>query len=209
MRINKYVLVAGALALVMLFFVCKSPSINTWDIPKAATTDRIIFFGDSLTTGFGLQDKKDSYPNRVCKKLNKELILYGFNGYTTQDALAKLPLLKNEPPSLVVVTLGGNDILRSRDLKTTGNNLRTIFTELKKMNHTIVFTEVLSFFDSKRHNMYVELCKEMNIAMVPDLLDGLLSSVEAMQADTIHPAPLGCEAIANKVVGVLQEFHFN
>jgi lysophospholipase L1-like esterase len=188
------------------FFLCSSPSVNNWDIKNGSGFSKVVFFGDSLTTGFNLKDKDQSYPAKLARKLNLPKTVYGFNGYTTENALTVIDQLKEEKPSLLVVTLGGNDILRRKSLKDTEKNLREIFKRLQGMGHTVVYTEVLSVLDGARHEVHLKLCKEFGIAMVPDILKGLLSDNEAM-VDNIHPDVKGCEIIAERVMAVIHEFH--
>jgi acyl-CoA thioesterase-1 len=191
-------------AILILFFVCRSPSINYWDIKKGEKPSKLIFLGDSLTAGFGLSDINNSFPSLVAKSLNLPMVRHGYNGHTTESILPKLSDLKNEKPTLLILTIGGNDILKKVNLEETEKNLRTIFSKLQAMGHTVVFTEVLSFFDGKRHKMHIKLCKEFSITLIPDILSGLINDSDKM-TDLIHPAKAGCEVISKRIVKTLKE----
>lgn len=203
---KRNIAIATCLALTILFFYCKGPTINSWEITKPKeNTSQIIFFGDSLTSGYGLKNNKESFPNQLKKTLNLPSKIFGYPGNTTADGLKKIEQLKQEPPSLVILTLGGNDILKRRKLEETKRNLTHLFKTLQSYGHTVVYTEVLSVMDGKRHLMHVELCKEFKIAMVPDILSGMISGTEYMQGDSIHPNEAGCQLIAQRILTVLQE----
>lgn len=206
---KKYLLTGSAIFLLIIYWQCKSPSINNWEIANPATPiTQIIFFGDSLTSGFGLKDNKTSFPHQLSKELNLPFKIYGYPGNTTADGLKKIKNLKDEPPSLVILTLGGNDILRRRKLAETKMNLDQLFSKLQNWGHTIIYTEVLSIMDGKRHLMHIELCKKYKIAIVPDILSGMLSGTEHMQGDSIHPNVSGCQLISQRILKVLKASKF-
>ena len=204
---KKYLLGGTALCIIFLFFYCKGPSINNWEIQKPDKINQIIFFGDSLTSGYALKNKEDSFPNKVAKKLNTPFKIFGYPGNTTTDGLKKIDILKNEPPSLVILTLGGNDIIRRVKQSETKSNLQQLFSKLQSWGHTVVYTEVLSVFDGKRHLMHIELCKESKICLVPDILSGILSDHKKM-SDNVHPNEIGCEEISQKILNTLKENSF-
>jgi acyl-CoA thioesterase I len=189
----------------LLFFVCKSDGVNSWEVSKPQKISQLIFFGDSLTAGYGLKDRKESFPDKVAKALDLPFQRFGFSGYTTKDALTKISSLPAGKNNLAVVTLGGNDILGRKPLEETEKNLKEIFTQLQQLGYTVLYTEVLSLFDGKRHDMHLKVCREMKIAMVPDILAGLITDSVLMQADSIHPAEAGCSAIAAKITHIIKE----
>lgn len=203
---KKYIIYGSVTFLVILFLFCRGSSANNWEIQKPQTPiTQIIFFGDSLTSGYGLKEPDKSFPNIVGKKLGIAYKIFGYPGNTTADGIKKLKNLDNEPPSLIILTLGGNDILRRLKLEETDANLRTLFENLQKKGHTVVFTEVLPLMGGKRHDIYRNACKDYKIAMVPDILDNMLNDSESMQGDGIHPDVKGCEIIAERVLKTLNE----
>jgi len=170
---------------------------------------QLIFFGDSLVSGYGLEKKEDSFPDRVAATLRLPMQRFGFPGETSADALNRLRHIEADEPALVILTFGGNDILRNVSLEETDANLRQVISNLQSKGHSVVFTEVLSIFDGERHDMYRKMCRDLHIAMVPDILDGLLRTKDGLQIDSIHPAPKGCGIIAQRIVGVLRKTHFS
>ena len=206
---KKRIIAGSALLILILFFYCRGPSVNNWEINKPETAiTQVIFFGDSLTSGYGLKENSNSFPNQVGKSIGLPIKIYGYPGYTTTDGLKKINLLKDEAPSLVILTLGGNDILRRKEIKETQQNLSTIISQLQSWKHTVVYTEVLSIMDGKRHLMHTDLCKSKKICIVPDILSGMITDQNSMQADSIHPNKEGCRIIAERITTVLKENNF-
>jgi len=198
------------LSLILGYFtLCSSPSINNWQIRQfESAPSQLIFFGDSLTKGYGLKDLSKSFPERISQEMDLPFKRFGFSGYTTMGAIEKLKLLKNEEPSLLIITLGGNDILKSRTLNETETSLREIFTYAQNYKHTLVFTEVLKVFDSDRHEMHIKLCREFGVLLIPDILAGVVSKPELM-VDFIHPNEKGSAVISEKILKILREHHFD
>ena len=190
---------------ILLFSVCSGEKINSWEIKKSEKIDKLVFFGDSLTAGFGLQNQKDSFPNLIASSLNLPFERFSFSGYTTSDALNKLNGLANGKNKLIIVTLGGNDLLRSRPLNETEENLKKIFKDLDEKGYTILYTEVLGLIGGKRHQMHLRVCKELKVALVPDIMAGVFSNANLMQSDSVHPAASGCKVIAEKISTVIKD----
>ena len=193
-------------AALILFFVCQSPPVNNWKIKKGPQPKKIVFIGDSLTAGYGLKNLEESFPNQLATLLKLPMSRYGYSGFTSGNILKKLIKIKDEEPTLVILTIGGNDILKKVKLAETEKNLENIFTQLQALKHTIVFTEVLSIFDSKRHKMHRRLCQKFKIALIPDIMAGMLNDNSVLQDnDLIHPNVKGCGVIAKKIYDVLEE----
>ena len=198
-------LAALLLAGLLFFTFCSGDKLNSWEIHKAeGKINRLVFFGDSLTAGYGLSDKTKSFPDLVAKQLNLPFQRFGFSGYKTSDALNKLKDIPNGENAIIIVTLGGNDILRNKPLSETETNLNTIFSELHKKDYTVIYTEVLGLIGGKRHEMHLKVCLENKVAIVPDILAGVFSNPGMMQADSIHPAESGCQKIADKIVQTIR-----
>lgn len=194
-------LIFSIIPILLLLTFCEGNNLNSWEIKHSnQKISKIVFLGDSLTAGYGLTDKTKSFPDLVAQQLNLPFQRFGFSGYKTSDALAKLPTIPPGENAMIVVTLGGNDILRNKPLSETEKNLKTIFSELHKKGYIIVYTEVLGLIAGKRHAMHIRVCQELQVAIVPDILAGVFSNSDMMQADSIHPAESGCQKIADKIV---------
>ena len=204
----KIKLVIGVLVVIALFFTfCSGDSANSWEIDKPKKVDQLVFFGDSLTAGYGLNNINESFPNAVSTELNKPFTRLGFSGYTTGDAIVKLKEIPQKENTLVIVTLGGNDILKNRPLAETEKNLKTLFREIKAAGHDVLYTEVLGLFGGKRHQMHIKVCTEMKVPMVVDIMAGVFSTASLMQSDSVHPAAAGCKVIGQKITTTIKDLN--
>ena len=120
------------IALAVMLAACgeKAPK-----LPKLAATDVVVAFGDSLTYGTGA-DESESYPTVLGQLIGRTVVRAGVPGEGTAQALARLPAMVDEHnPRLVIVCLGGNDMLRQvRDAGIT-QNLRAIIKTLQRRDN--------------------------------------------------------------------------
>src|SRR5687768_134090 len=101
-------------------------------IPKLGPGDVILAFGDSLTFGTGAQED-ESYPAVLGKMIGRDVVRAGVPGEVTAQGLARLPAVLDEHrPKLVIVCLGGNDMLRQVGEAEIRKNLGAIIKSLKE-----------------------------------------------------------------------------
>lgn len=97
----------------------------------------ILFFGDSLTAGYGLSNAaKESYPALIQQKIETEKWPYtitnaGISGDTSSGGLARIDYWTSRPVDVFVLELGINDIMRGVAMATTFKNLQTIIEKVK------------------------------------------------------------------------------
>ena len=90
-------------------------------LSKINPSSNIIAFGDSLTFGYGAPENK-SYPEILKKIIHINVINEGVNGNTTKDGVDRITDVIDEyNPSLIIIGLGGNDMLR----KVSESEIRT------------------------------------------------------------------------------------
>lgn len=100
-------------------------------VAKLAATDVVLAFGDSLTYGTGAK-AEDSYPVVLGQLIGRTVVRSGVPGEQTAAGLERLPeVLDEHKPKLVIVCLGGNDMLRKGAPANIEANLRKILTEIK------------------------------------------------------------------------------
>ena len=135
----KYGLFSVVSKTIILLFVFSS-------FAHADSQIRILMLGDSLTQGYGLEEKKGLVPKlqNWLSTNNVEVLLIngGVSGDTTLGGFERLDWLLTPNINGVVVALGGNDLLRGFDPKFTKKNLQAIFKNLKSkgINSVIVGT---------------------------------------------------------------------
>lgn len=166
-------------------------------------TNLIVFFGNSLTAGQGAEPGED-FPSLIGKRVNVPIINAGVNGNTTRDALLRIEkdvLSKN--PSVVVVELGGNDLLNRVDSNITQRNLDQILSKIRPTGAKIVILGIKFFlFNQKYETDLQKLAKKYNATFVPDILEGIITD-QSLKHDDIHPNAKGYQKIADKLTPIL------
>lgn len=184
---------------------------------SSTESKRIVALGDSLTSGYGLESG-DSFP----AQLEKLLITDGFNvvidnagvsGDTTAGGLARVEWAINGDvtPSLVIVALGANDMLRGLPIEQTKSNLASIIEIIKKRKIPILLVGMKSPlnyptpFIKKFDGLYEELSEQYDIPLYPFFLEGVALKSELNQADGIHPNVEGIKLIAKNLLPQVKE----
>ena len=174
----------------------------------------ILAFGDSLYAGYQL-DQGLGYPPRLEAALNKagvpaRLVNAGVSGDTTAAARARLAFtLDNQPvkPALVMVGLGGNDMLRGLPIAETRANLDAILTELDRRKIPAMLTGLLAApnmgadYANAFNAIYPALAKKHHAALVPFFLSAVIGQNALMLEDRIHPNAQGVEKIVAATQG--------
>jgi len=174
----------------------------------------VLAFGDSLYAGYQL-DPGQSYPARLEAALNGEgtavrFVNAGVSGDTTAAGLQRLAFtLDNQPvrPSLVMVGLGGNDMLRALPPEDTLKNLDAICAELKKRGLPFMLTGLLAApnlgpdYGAKFNAIYPALARKYGVPLVPFLLEPVVGRRDLLLGDNIHPNAAGIEKIVAMTKG--------
>lgn len=181
-----------------------------------AKTDTILFLGDSLTEGLGV-NKNDSFPNLVYTMIQAKLkktvsiINGGVSGSTTSDGLSRLKWYLRKKPDLIFIALGANDGLRGLDLKQSKKNLEKIIQLSLKSNAKVLLAGMLIppnygiKYSKEFENMYKELKEKYKLKTMPFLLDGVAGEKDLNQKDGIHPNKKGHMHIAKNVFEFIKE----
>lgn len=177
---------------------------------------RILFFGDSITAGYGI-DKENAFPAIIQQKIDSlnwkfKAVNGGSSGETSAGGLTRIDWMLRQPVSVFVLELGGNDGLRGIDLDATKENLQKIIdnVESKYPDAKIVITGMQvppnlgADYTTKFKEMYPDLAEENNVELIPYFLDDLGGDSELMQSDGIHPTEAGHELLAEKTWEVLK-----
>ena len=197
-----------AIALGLSLFL---PALNA-DPPKKA----VVFLGDSLTAGLGVQPA-EAFPALIGEKIRGaglpfEVQNAGLSGDTSAGGLRRLDWVLQRPINILVVELGGNDGLRGLDLKAMKSNLQAIIdkTRAKNPQAKIVLAgmQVPPNMGAEYANgfarVYSELAQENNATLIPFLLEGVGGNRELNQRDLIHPSAAGHRVIADLVWKTLE-----
>lgn len=160
---------------------------------------RIIAFGDSLTEGVGASPGND-YPSQLERLTGLRIENRGVSGDTTEDALRRLERdVLTQDPRVVIVLLGGNDILRRLSPERTFANLEEIIVRIQERGALVVLAGVrgMPLVDSHGRR-YKALARKTGAVLVPDVLKGILGNKDLM-ADQIHPNDAGYAELAQRI----------
>lgn len=183
-----------------------------------AETRTIIFFGDSLTAGYGLADPaSDAYPALIQKKIDAahlpwRVVNAGLSGETTSGGLRRVDWILRQPADIFVLALGGNDGLRGISPEVSRQNLEQILqrVRVKYPAATLVVTgmqmplEMGADFATAFGKIFPDVAQKYHARLVPFLLEGVGGLPELNQGDRIHPNPAGHALVAENVWKVLR-----
>jgi len=172
---------------------------------------RILFFGDSITAGLGV-DKSQAFPALIQQKvdsagLNYEVINGGLSGETSAGGLRRIDWVLQRKIDVFILELGGNDGLRGIELSSTKDNLQKIIEKVQQKYPDVkiilagmqVPPNLGQEYTSEFENMYPELSDENDLPLIPMILDKIGGNENLMQGDGIHPTPEGHQVIAENV----------
>lgn len=182
----------------------------------AAEPKTLVFFGDSLTAGYGL-DPDDAYPALIQKKLDAtgaswRVVNAGLSGDTTAGGVRRLDWVLKQPVDILVIELGGNDGLRGIALDTTAANLQAMIDKARARDpHAAIVlagmqlpTNLGPDYNREFAAIYPELARRNDVALIPFLLEGVGGIPRLNQADGIHPTAEGHRIVAETVWRVIK-----
>ncbi len=219
-------LVLGCLFCLLLFSVScgegnksTTPG-NTNTSAQTATANEpvktILFFGNSLTAGYGLEPA-ESFPSLIQKKIDSMGLKYkavnaGVSGETSAGGNARIDWILKQPVDVFVLELGANDGLRGVPVAETKKNLQSIIDKVKAkypeaqlvLAGMQVPPNMGQEYAEDFREMFPELAKENNMTLIPFLLEGVGGVRALNQADAIHPTAEGAKIVAQNVWSVLE-----
>jgi len=167
-------------------------------------SDVIVAFGDSLTYGTGAAEH-ESYPAVLAQLIQRNVVRSGVPGETTGGGLARLEhVIEEHRPALMIVCLGGNDMLRKLDETQTRNNLREIIGTIKRRGIAVALVGVPKpALITSAPAFYAELAQEFDIPYDSKVVTDVLYRAE-LKADPIHPNAKGYRRIAEAIAELLK-----
>lgn len=187
------------------FVISCSSSVNSVKNLQLGQGEQIIVLGDSIASGYGLNPEQ-AFPSVLSRRLNVPILNKGVAGDTTAMGLARLQTdVLDENPWLVMVELSGNDYLQSIAETETEKNLRQIITQIQAQGAIAVILGInVGVVGDKYDQMFVQLAKETQAYLIPQILKGLLREEKYRQDDIIHPSAAGHEIIGDRIFEGLQ-----
>ncbi len=170
------------------------------------STAVLLAYGDSLTYGTGA-DQANSYPAVLARLIGRKVINAGVPGEISADALKRLaPTLDLHQPALLLLTHGGNDLLRHLDLADLENNLSAMVEMAQAQGIDVLLVGVPRFklLFLQPADLYDRVAAKYGLVYLRDTLPELEGDT-AMKSDAIHLNAAGYRAWADAVYLLLQE----
>jgi len=163
----------------------------------------VLAYGDSLTFGTGT-NPENSYPAVLEKLIGYTVINAGKPGEETSGSLARLNgVLAETHPHLVIVCLGGNDMLRRRDLASIKDNLKKLIQTIKQTGAQVMLLAVPQpNLGMRVPDFYLELADELHVPIDTSSLPQLLAN-EKFKSDQIHLNQEGYTLLAQNIANFL------
>jgi lysophospholipase L1-like esterase len=175
---------------------------------------RVLALGDSLTAPHGIKPGED-WPTLLGQKTGWIVTNAGVSGDTSAGALARLPALLDEhQPQLVLVSLGGNDMLRKQPQTQTVANLGRMLdmAAARGAKTVLLATPKPSIAGAVFNNLsaadfYADVAKDKKVPLIKDALPEVLSDT-ALKSDQLHPNAAGHALLSEKILDELKKIGF-
>ncbi len=198
-----------------LFLIAQNAPPGAEDTQETAPAKTILFLGNSLTAGFGLEPEQ-AYPAHIQQKIdslgwNFQVINAGLSGETSAGGMRRLNWLLKQRVDVLVLALGANDGLRGFSPKATEENLQEIINRTRKkypdVKIVIAGMEALpnmgELFGKEFRAIFPRLAQRNRAALIPFLLEGVGGIPDLNLPDGVHPTAEGQRIVADNVWKVL------
>ncbi|MEP6595818.1 MAG: arylesterase [Ginsengibacter sp.] len=186
-------------------------------VESASKMKTILFFGNSITAGYGV-DPSEAFPALIqtkidSLKLNYKVINAGVSGETSAGGNGRVNWILRQPVDIFVLELGGNDGLRGIPLTETKKNLQSIIDKVKAKYPGVKLVlagmqippNMGEQYTTTFKKIYPDLAAKNDMILIPFLLQGVGGEARLNQPDRIHPTPEGHKILAENVWTVLKD----
>jgi acyl-CoA thioesterase-1 len=179
-----------------------------------AAGPRVVFLGDSLTAGLGLAADR-AFPAKIGAVLTERgvpvtVVNAGVSGDTSAGGLRRIDWILSQKPDIVVLGLGANDMLRGLPPDACAENLRGIVQKARAAGAAVLLLGMKANptlgpdYVAKFDAIYPALAAELDVPLVPFLLEGVAAVPALNQPDGIHPTSEGHDRIVATVLPALE-----
>jgi len=217
--------ISVAVLLFALFSACGNGSSSnqasqaTTAPPDSTSSEmNVLFFGDSLTAGYGLDDQSEAFPGVIqgkidAAKLHYHVVNAGVSGETSAGGKGRINWILKQRVDVFVLELGANDGLRGIPVSETVDNLQSIIDAVKarypKAKLVMLGMQIPPSMGTQYtysfKAIFPELAAKNKMALVPFLLKDVAGISSLNQKDGIHPTAEGAKIVADNVWQVLQD----
>jgi acyl-CoA thioesterase I len=193
-----------------MLFIALAMTLQAASAPKV-----ILFFGDSLTAGYGLS-VDEAFPALIEQKFNKKgkpakAVNAGLSGETSAGGLTRIDWVLRQPVDIFVLELGANDALRGLPLDQTEKNLQAIINKVKAKypQAKIVIAGMMvppnmgPDYTAKFKKIFPELATKNKAVLIPFLLQDVAGDEKLNLPDGIHPNVEGHKIVAENLYKIL------
>lgn len=174
-------------------------------LPRLAPADTVLAFGDSLTAGTGARPD-EAYPAVLATLIGRAVVAEGVPGEATDAGRRRLPgVLDANQPALLLLCLGGNDMLQRVDSAETAANLRAMVQLARDRGVPVVLIGLPKppLFPG-RVDYFAEIAREFDLPFENHILRTLLFDAST-RSDLIHPNAAGYRLMAEAIAALLRE----
>jgi acyl-CoA thioesterase I len=197
------------IAVLVLAVACSK--VKEEEIPSGSV---VLALGDSLTEGAGVTPA-EAWPNLLASRTGWAVINGGLSGDTSEGALKRLPsLLEQYSPVLVLVTLGGNDMLRHLPQAETIANLEKIIALIKARGAKPVLLATPQpsiagavFRNLSAADFYQQVADAQKIPLIKDAIADVISDPQ-LKGDPLHPNAAGHALLSEKIFTELKSMGY-
>jgi len=195
----------------------KQEEVANKPVDTSSKKKTILFFGNSLTAGYGV-DPSEAYPALIQEKidslnLNYKVVNAGVSGETTSSGNSRIDWILKQPVDIFILELGANDGLRGIPLPVTEKNLQSIIDKVKaKYPEVKIILEGMQIppnmgpdYTTEFKEIYPRLASKNKIELIPFLLKNVAGDPKLNQRDGIHPTAEGHKIVAENVWEVLKK----
>ena len=184
--------------------------------PAGAQPVRLLVFGNSLTSGFKLPPGT-AYPDVLARRLHADgyvdVLVYNGSvaGETTAEALQRCPSALQYGADLVIVELGGNDMLNGTDPRMVFENLDQIIRFCKAEGARVILAGMVALpkfgpaYKASFDAIYPLLASRYKISLYPFFLRGVFGDPRLMLSDGEHPNPFGVQRIVAGILPIVEK----
>lgn len=180
-------------------------------VASTAKTKTILFFGNSLTAGYGLEPAQ-AFPALIQQKIDSLGLPYkavnaGVSGETSAGGNSRIDWILKQPVDVFVLELGANDGLRGVPVAETRKNLQSIIDKVKAkypeaqlvLAGMQVPPNMGATYAAEFKALFPELAQKNGMTLIPFLLEGVGGEASLNQQDGIHPTAEGAHILARNV----------